>query len=238
MDTIICERRTYKDMLVTHCHSYSQLLLPLNGILDIETNHRKFELNEKNLFFIPNDCNHIFKSEKTNEFLVLDIPNNMFNNQHMPNFQEGIQCALDEKWKAIRFLILNELNNNNSEALTRLFHYFYPMILKENTPVSIKYICEHFNENIDLQTLANIEHYNISYYSEWFKKKMKISPIEYIQRLRIQRAKELLRDTDLNIMSIAYEVGYNHHSSFTRIFKSYEKMSPANYRLKIRKMVK
>ncbi|MGB4440463.1 MAG: helix-turn-helix domain-containing protein, partial [Sedimentibacter sp.] len=46
-----------------------------------------------------------------------------------------------------------------------------------------------------------------------------VSPTEYIQKLRVQRAKELLRYTDLNLIQIANEVGYNHNSSLTRVFK-------------------
>lgn len=238
METIICERRTYKNVLTTHCHGYSQLLLPLSGILDIETDNKKLKLDQDKIFFIPTNCRHIFKSENPNEFLVLDISNRILNSNSMDNFQDGVQCNLDERWKAIRFLILNELNTKNTESLIRLFHYFYPMILSENTSPSIKYIYDHFNENIALQTLANIEHYNLSYYSEWFKNTMKISPMKYIQKLRIERAKELLRYTDLKIINIAMEVGYSHHSSFTRIFRAYEQISPDDYRSKVRSSAK
>lgn len=237
MRGIDCERRTYKDIFTTHAHVYAQLILPLHGVLNIQTDYRTFELDEQHLFLVTAECMHTFRSKQSNEFLVLDISNYMFNDKHFNISQEGVECFLDEKWKAIRFLILSELNSNENknQALTRLFHYFYPMLLKEKTPSSIKYIHEHFNENIDLNTLASIEHYNISYYSEWFKKNKGISPIEYIQKLRIQRAKELLLNTDFNITSIAHEVGYNHHSSFTRIFKTCEKMSPAIYRTKNQK---
>ena len=64
---------------------------------------------------------------------------------------------------------------------------------------------------------------------------MMLSPVEYIQKLRIEQVKELLRDTDLSIMQIAYEVGYNHNSSLTRLFKLHENITPANYRINIRK---
>lgn len=240
MKGITCERRVYKDMLLTHSHIYAQLILPLHGVLDIQTNYRAHELDEKHLFFLPAECTHTFQSKKSNEFLVLDIPSYMFSDQSINTFQEGIECLLDEKWEAIRFLILSELNSNGNknQALTRLFHYFYPMISKEKTSSSIKYIHEHFNEDIDLNNLASIEHYNVQYYSEWFKKNNGISPVEYIQKLRIQRAKELLLDTDLSIIRVANEVGYSHNSSLTRIFKAHEKISPASYRLKNRKTAK
>jgi transcriptional regulator GlxA family with amidase domain len=64
---------------------------------------------------------------------------------------------------------------------------------------------------------------------------MGISPIEYIQKLRVQRAKELLKSTDLNLIQIVNEVCYTHNSSLTRVFKFYEKTTPMDYRIQIRK---
>ncbi|MBV7274752.1 AraC family transcriptional regulator [Clostridium thailandense] len=239
MNNFICERRVYKNTMVKHSHVYAQLIIPLHGILSIKTNNRNLELDDKNIFFLPPDCGHTFKACNTNEFLVLDIPNYMLSNEGNSKLKEEIQYSLDEKWKAIRFLILSELDSSNKgQGLTRLFHYFYPMILNKKTSASIQYINEHFNEDIDFKMLANIEHYNVSYYSEWFKKVNKVSPIEYIKKLRIEKAKELLTNTDFNIARIALEVGYSHHSSLTRVFKEYEKISPANFRLENRKLDK
>ena len=93
-----------------------------------------------------------------------------------------------------------------------------------------QYINAHFAEKIDLKKLADIEHYNVSYYTEWFKNTMNISPIEYIQNLRIKKAKELLLNTNLPILQM---VGYEHNSSFTKVFKQLEKISPVDFRKNI-----
>lgn len=237
MSGILSERRVYKDTLITHSHDYGQLILPISGSMDIRTKHKNFELDNQHLFFLPPSNIHTFKSGKPNEYLVLDIPHYMLNGNDMAILSDGIELSLDEKWKAIRFLILNELKDNfyNGESLSKLYHYFSPFIFKKNLPSSVKYIHEHYNENIDLQVLASIEHYNFTYYSEWFKKNMGVSPTEYIQKLRVRRAKELLTNTDLNLIQIANEVGYNHNSSLTRVFKFHEKTTPLDYRMKIRK---
>ncbi|WP_066625098.1 AraC family transcriptional regulator [Clostridium magnum] len=240
MNGILSERRVYKDIVITHSHDYGQLILPIRGSMDIKTEHKNLELDDQHLFFLPPSNTHTFKSDRPNEFLVLDIPDYKLNGNDMTTLQDGIELFLDEKWNAIRFLILNELKDNcdNSENLSKLYHYFSSFIFEKSMSSSIKYIHEHYNENINLQTLAGIEHYNLTYYSEWFKKNMNISPTEYIQKLRVQRAKELLRDTDLNLIQIANEVGYNYNSSLTRVFKLHEKTTPLDYRMKIRRMNK
>ena len=235
MNNVKCERRIYDYKFDTHAHSYAQLILPIHGNLYIETDYKKLTLEDENLFFLPPDCKHTFRSDKSNEFLVLDISNNIVNQYDMDKLNGGKKILFDDKWKAIRHLFLNEVENKkSSNSITNLFLYCYDFIAEESMPDSIKYINEHYTEDIDLKKLALIEHYNISYYSEWFKNKMKVSPIEYIQNLRVKKAKELLLNSSFTILQISQMVGYEHNSSFTRVFKSLENITPAEFK-KIKK---
>lgn len=231
MDRIKCERRIYDYNLNIHTHAYGQLILPIHGMLYIETNCKEITLKDQHLFFLPPDCKHAFRADKSNEFLVLDISESMLNKYDMKKMVGGREFVFDDKWKAIRYLLLNEADNTNSNSsINDLFLYFYHYIADGNIPQSIKYIIEHYTEDLDLKRLADIEHYNISYYSEWFKNNMKVSPVEYIQNLRVKKAKELLLNTNLTILQIAQIIGYKHNSSFTRVFKDLEEITPAKYR--------
>ncbi len=237
MNSVKCERRIYDNKLNTHAHAYAQLILPIHGMLHIETNYKKLTVENEHLFFLPPDCNHTFRADMSNEFLVLDISDNMINKYDMEKMVGGKQLLFDDKWKAIRYLLLNEADNKKySSSINDLFLYCYHFIADGNIPDSIKYINEHFMEDIELKKLADIEHYNISYYSEWFKNNMNVSPIEYIQNLRVKKAKELLLNTNFTILQIAQIVGYKHNSSLTRVFKDLEKMTPAECRIKNLKM--
>lgn len=64
---------------------------------------------------------------------------------------------------------------------------------------------------------------------------MSVSAKEYIQSLRIDRAKQLLLNTDFSILQIAQLVGYSHNSALTRVFKSFEDITPAQFRRNLRK---
>lgn len=236
MNSVNCERRTYDYKFNTHAHSHAQLILPMHGKLYIETNYKKLTLKDDHLFFLPPDCKHTFRADNSNEFLVLDISNNIISKSDMEKLIGGKELQFDDKWKAIRYLFLNEANNKkSSSSITNLFLYCYDFIANENIADSIKYINEHFAEDIDLKKLATIEHYNISYYTEWFKNKMKVTPVEYIQDLRVKKAKELLLNTNLTILQISQMVGYEYNSSFTKVFKHLEKISPVEFRRKIKK---
>lgn len=239
MNSVICERRIYDHKLNTHAHSYAQLILPIHGILYIETDHKKLTLKDEHLFFLPPDCKHTFSADKGNEFLVLDISTNIIKKSDIKKLIGGKEILFDDKWKAIRYLFLNEANNKkSSSSITNLFLYCYDFITNENIPDSIKYINEHFAEDIDLKKLAVIEHYNISYYTEWFKNKMKVSPVDYIQNLRVRKAKELLLNSNLSILQISQMVGYDYNSSFTRVFKYLEKVAPSEFRKKSKNRLK
>lgn len=229
---LTCEKKVYQTQIITHSHSYAQLIFPLYGMIDIYTESKKYTLDEDCVLFLPSYNIHSFNSIGPNKFLIVNIPNYMLPKNKVSSINNAIELTLTEKWKAIRFLLLDECeSDNNSYTISKLVYYFIPIILNNSNSKSIDYINKHFNENISLSTLANIENYSTTYYSEWFKKKMNISLAEYIQNLRIQRAKELLGNTDLSILQIAYEVGYNYESSLTRVFKLTEGITPKKYRV-------
>jgi transcriptional regulator GlxA family with amidase domain len=61
---------------------------------------------------------------------------------------------------------------------------------------------------------------------------MGISPISYLLKIRIERAKELLKETDKRISEIALSVGFSNQQRFNDIFKKYAKLTPLQYRKK------
>ena len=63
-----------------------------------------------------------------------------------------------------------------------------------------------------------------------FKELTRMSPLEYLTLLRVERSKTLLRDTALSIKEIAAEVGYYDASSFIRRFKQITGVTPLQYR--------
>lgn len=57
-----------------------------------------------------------------------------------------------------------------------------------------------------------------------------LSPIHFIHSIRLQKAKELLRQTDLTIAEVAYETGFNSPAYFTRLYVKTFGMTPSEYR--------
>ncbi|WP_245807643.1 helix-turn-helix domain-containing protein [Halobacillus massiliensis] len=138
---------------------------------------------------------------------------------------------MDEQWKAIRFLLLEEAGNKNTEsaALNDLTRYVTHQ-LKSSTPASIQYIHDHYKEPISLETLAGIENYHPVYFSKWFKEKTGKSPKVYINEMRLKEARKLLVNTSWTISYISQEIGFENSSSFTRWFSKWEGTTPQKYR--------
>ncbi len=98
----------------------------------------------------------------------------------------------------------------------------------------VDYIYAHYFEHLSLETLSSLSGYNKYYLCRLFKKHFGTSPQDYIIQLRILRAKELLRDTDMNIQNISDIVGITDPNYFYRLFKDKTSISPAAYRKNIR----
>jgi len=67
-----------------------------------------------------------------------------------------------------------------------------------------------------------------------FKQATGLSPVEYLQQLRAERAKELLEQTQETIEEIAWQVGYDEPAAFRRVFRRITRLSPSDYRRKFR----
>lgn len=95
---------------------------------------------------------------------------------------------------------------------------------------AVAYIESHFKEDLSLNKLADMFHFEVSYFSKLLKKRFGMTYTEYVTKLRIDRAKEYLRKTDYVIEKIAYAVGYKDDKHFREMFKKYVGVSPAKYR--------
>lgn len=96
------------------------------------------------------------------------------------------------------------------------------------------YLYGHFTENTDIACLAGIAGVSHEYFCRIFKECTNMRPLEYITRLRIEKAKtELMQSPDEPINKIARDVGYSDISYFIKKFREAENLSPASYRKKL-----
>ncbi len=93
------------------------------------------------------------------------------------------------------------------------------------------YIEAHFKEELTRESLASEVFMNPDYLSKVFKKKTGSSLMDYVAKVRIEKAKKLLERTALSVSEIAMETGYSNTAYFTKMFKKYtDGVTPREYR--------
>ncbi len=98
-----------------------------------------------------------------------------------------------------------------------------------------RYIDNHFRENLTLDSLAQAVHISKYHLAHIFTREYGISPISYLQELRLQECRDLLRTTDYSVAQVARMTGFSSPSYFSQRFHKAEGMSPAQYRQKHQK---
>lgn len=93
-----------------------------------------------------------------------------------------------------------------------------------------KYIELHYMENLYLDHMAEIADTTPKYFSNYFKRTFGVNFIDYLNKVRLSHARELLKDTSLSIAEIGEKTGYQNSSTFTTTFKKYYGISPSDYR--------
>ena len=94
----------------------------------------------------------------------------------------------------------------------------------------LDYIDAHLDQEIRLTNLAELIGMSQFHFSHLFKQSLGISPYQYLLQQRVERAKQLLRQTDRLIVEIALECGFSSHSHLSKQFRQLTGMTPKFFR--------
>lgn len=99
----------------------------------------------------------------------------------------------------------------------------------------VSLLSERMSDNIRINDLAEELGISAAYLQRLFRQVHGMTIIDYLNRMRIERAKLLLMNTDDPVVEIAIEAGFNSRQHFTRMFTTLENISPQEYRRKKRR---
>lgn len=139
--------------------------------------------------------------------------------------EEKKRKEVEEKEKNAELDILNEIRKDDSTVIGEESRRLHPSVQK-----ILLYIGKNYEKEITVQELADQFQMNDSYLSVLFKRETGINLSNYLQRYRIYKAMELLRNSDLRINEIAYRVGYQNPCYFTEQFKKIFHITPSEIR--------
>lgn len=134
----------------------------------------------------------------------------------------GYQLAVKSYLFQFFFIIISNLNkkapqNAEHKKLDKL-------------KLVIKYVEEHYSEPITLSQMAKLCFYSDSHFMKFFKQQMKESFVSYLNNYRLTIAVRLLTTTQISIIEIANQVGFDNLSYFNRLFKRRYDITPKQMR--------
>lgn len=96
----------------------------------------------------------------------------------------------------------------------------------------IDYVTEHLSDKLTLKQVAEFFHFNYSYFSSYFSRLFDTTFVDFITQVRLEKAKKLLEQNELNISEIAELTGFSDVNYFSKVFKKHIGTSPTSYRRK------
>lgn len=118
-------------------------------------------------------------------------------------------------------ILTSERSGQSSRKLTKS-----QMVLQP----AVEYIDANFTKEIKLKDMADLCEISPSYFSKLFKKVTDENLVGYVNRLRVERAKDLLRQTGKSVNAVALDVGFEDCGYFIKVFKKITNLTPSAYR--------
>ncbi|WED44032.1 helix-turn-helix domain-containing protein [Legionella cardiaca] len=225
--------RSYSNENCSHSHDFAQLVLPIKGELEIEIDGKIGLVNETTGACIGSNRRHCFSSNQDNLFLVIDSPNtNSWHNDRLPLFLH-LNDAI-QKYTTFAHCYLMQKN----DVFTQ--HLLYQLLMNLLTPdlhltdhvviLAKQWIDRHVATPVNLTHLAQHCHLSKSQLQRRFKQSTGLSLGEYWLKKKLEYAQVLLSNNKLSIEDVAYQVGYENLSAFSRRFNQSFDLTPSQWR--------
>lgn len=228
-----------------------QVIYCMNGSGMLKVHEEKFLITSQQVFILyPDEKHEYYPVEEPWEthWVIMD-------GEHVQNMFRALgftksmvlylhnSFGLNELWRQIIVEAKTQYSNNGYQcsalaysfmiALKNITSVELPVIKEKKVSklnVVLKYIDQHFGENITLDELAGVIDVSPQYLCRLFHAYLNIRPFEYITKRRIQEAKILLIESKLTETEISSSCGFNSLSYFCSLFKKYEFITPTEFR--------
>jgi AraC-like DNA-binding protein len=142
----------------------------------------------------------------------------------------GEPPAQEVRSSGLLTLVLAELFASRAERTKTFSLSQATKPLSESVRKGIDYMTRFYDLQMPVKHIAQVSGQSLYYFSRRFHQEMAVSPIEYLNRYRIEQAKKLLASSNQGIEQIARSVGFRNHNYFTRTFVRFVGHTPLAYR--------
>ena len=241
-----------------HSHDYYELYFLLDGEREFFIENKMFIVPKNTLVVVPPFCVHKTEGGPYRRININISPNllNKTQNDYLEKATDSIAVKINNEYRDIIVRLLTEgakvqsinikSKNDYLISLTKSILLFLSLqdsvslslassaySMKTVSPEVLKiiyYINTHYNQPITLKVLCDIFFMSKVSLCIKFKDVMSCSIMEYVMRIRLNKAKVLLRNTSKSIEEVAFECGFSSANYFGLIFKKEIGLSPLNYK--------
>jgi len=226
--------RSYTNKISSHSHQYHQLVLPLQGSIDINVGEYAGLVSLGDCVIIKSGQTHEFRATQTASFLVADmsvLPKNL-----VESGQEKISISAP-LMAYIQFIAQQLAHQVNDQLEASTFELFYQLVAQQSCLSKIDRRVEKVIDVImadlskvhNITELAKLACLSTTQYKKIFKQSTGQTTLAYISQCKMEKAKALLSHTDLPIQQVAHAIGFSNASAFSRKFKTHFGRSPSAF---------
>lgn len=190
------------------------------------------------LEFLPEIFSHFNRNGETGANDATPTPAPVFLN---PEENQLIKIVNNIGIMRVVQRIVNELDAQNpyyqylvvmyyAELLILIYRYmdkvYLPVCANESLRKAIAYIQLNYHSDININSVAEYTGISERYLRSLFSQHLNLSPLDYLNQIRINKAVELLRNTEMSIKEVCFQCGFRSPQYFSRIFKQQMGVSP------------
>ena len=229
-------------------HGGTEIFILLKGRVEMRCNDKVFTMEPLDVVIISPQVGHSTLALEEDVVAFVIQVGNEFYQQYDSDFgmYEFVICSDASTRRNEFFTTLRHhaamtmlLMNKGENPIYRMWieHHYLALagdVFREFDPV--KKIHEHYQQKLELEDIARIGGYNVAYTSQFFKRQMGISFVDYVLRLRLRDATTQLTSTDEAVARIASSCGFADIKAFNVAFKKHFHMTPTEYRKQVKEI--
>ncbi|HYE82628.1 MAG TPA: AraC family transcriptional regulator [Clostridia bacterium] len=249
---------TFGERTILHNHDFYEIFFVQSGVCLHYKNNKLYSLPEKSVQFVFPEDIHCFSSDGRGGAVIVNIAfSKAFFQQFKSDFFNGIKdkeafmpAIPNQNWSVIMDKLewFSRSDARHSDLLQSIlfdFIYLYEMYLAQQSDMGLvpswlqnarKQMKKDENLSVGLKRLVEISGRSQEYVTRQMKKYYNQTPTQWINHMRLEKAKDLLLLTDMPVLEIIYESGFQNEAYFYSLFKKEYSQSPKAFREQNRRM--
>ena len=215
------------------------IILKYEGETIYKNNGKSYISNAKNMIILPKGSNYEWQCTSPGRYYTIEFDCDTV-------CEELFSFPINSYEKILQLYKDGEYKKNSNKPIYKLellktAYSILLLLLKEKHPSytsltkrqkiepAVDFLMKHYNQSIKNEDLAKLTGLSTIYFRKIFTEYFGISPITYLHKLRIKKAKEILRSDYESVSNIAESLGYPDVYDFSRTFKKHVGVSPRQY---------